>query len=97
MGSTNLRSSLETKMGHWAGELEEHRGRITEIESLFEQLPTMTARAARLEKVLDCASEIMKEIDPEWRPDRVKPVKACVHKAPRPTRSDCQAISRHTA
>ncbi len=82
MGSTNLRASLGTKMGHWSAELQEREERITEIESLFESLPAMTARARRLKQVLDCAGEIMMEIDPEWRASKVKPVKAFVHKSP---------------
>lgn len=82
MGSTNLRASLGTKMGHWAAELKEHEDKIVEIESLFEQLPTISARAQRLKKVLDCAGIVMKEIDPEWRAEKVKPVKAFVHKSP---------------
>lgn len=82
MGSTNLRASLGTKMGHWTAELQEHEEKIVEIESLFEQLPAISARAKRLKQVLECAGEVMTEIDPEWRKDKVKPVKAFVHKSP---------------
>lgn len=82
MGSTNLKSALANKMGLWAGELKEQEARAAEILSLYEGLPAITQRTERLKKVLDCASEVMKEIDPAWSPDRVKPAKPFVHKAP---------------
>ena len=82
MGSTNLKKSLESKMGLWAGELREQEAKIAEIQSLFESLPGHTARAERLKKVLECADEVMREIDPAWTNDRVKPSKPFVHKTP---------------
>lgn len=82
VGSTNLKTSLENKMGLWAGELREHEAKIAEIQSLFETLPTHTARAERLKTVLQCAGEVMREIDPAWTDERVKPSKPFVHKSP---------------
>lgn len=35
MGSSNLRKSLETKMGLWAGELKQEEAQIAQIQSLF--------------------------------------------------------------
>lgn len=82
MGSTNLKSSLERKICLWAGELREHEAKIAEIQALFESLPTHTARADRLKTVLACANEVMREIDPAWTEQRVKPSKPFVHKSP---------------
>jgi len=82
VGSTNLKQALISKMGLWAGELKEREAKAAEILTLYEGLPAITARAERLKRVLDCASEVMREIDPAWSPDRVKPSKPFVHKAP---------------
>lgn len=82
MGSTNLKKSLESKIGLWAGELREHEAKIVEIQSLFETLPSHTARADRLKTVLECANEVMREIDPAWTEQRIKPSKPFVHKSP---------------
>jgi len=49
---------------------------------LFEKLPTLSARAQRLERLLECAEEILKELDPTWTPDRVKPRRPHVPQAP---------------
>jgi hypothetical protein len=82
VGSTNLKKSLENKISLWAGELRENEKKIAEIQSLFETLPTHTARADRLKTVLQCAGEVMREIDPAWTDERVKPSKPFVHKSP---------------
>lgn len=50
--------------------------------SLFEALPELNARAERLRRVLDCASEVLVEIDPAWTREKVKAVKPFVHKVP---------------
>ena len=85
MGSTNLKQALTNEMGLWAGELKEHDAKAAEILTLLEGLPAITARAERLKTVLDCAAEVMREIDPAWSPDRIKPSKPFVHKAPAST------------
>ena len=82
MGSTNLKKSLESKIGLWAGELRDHEAKIVEIQSLFETLPVHTSRADRLKTVLDCANEVMREIDPTWTEQKIKPSKPFVHKSP---------------
>lgn len=82
MGSSNLRKSLETKMGLWAGELKQEEAQIAQIESLFESLPTLIARADRLKQVLNCAGVVMSEIDPTWSEEKIKPSRPFAHKSP---------------
>ncbi|MDE2411400.1 MAG: hypothetical protein KGM18_06435 [Sphingomonadales bacterium] len=36
----------------------------------------------RFKRVLECACEVMREIDPAWSEQRVKPVKPFMHKSP---------------
>lgn len=67
-------------MGLWAGELVEREKKVAEILSLYESLPGHNARAERLRVVLDCANEVMREIDPAWSPSALKPAKPFVHK-----------------
>jgi hypothetical protein len=82
MGSTNLRESLQTKMGHWKAEVQGHTKEIARIESLFEKLDDLRIRADHLNHVLECAAVVMKEVNPDWSPDQLKPIKKNVHKAP---------------
>lgn len=82
MGSTALRKPLEVKMGHWAAEAHQLADEIARIESLFERLDSLRERADHLDHVLSCASVIMKEINPDWNDDQLKPIKKHVHKAP---------------
>lgn len=81
MGISNLKQSLQAKMGLWAGELADKEAREAEILSLFEQLPTVQKRAHDLREVLRCAERVMLEIDPTWTKDKVKPSKPFVHKS----------------
>lgn len=80
MGITNLKQALQNKMGLWAGELKDREKKVAEILSLYESLPEHNTRADRLRIVLDCAGEVMREIDPAWTPATVKPAKPNVHK-----------------
>lgn len=82
MGQTNLKHALQRKYALMAGELKEKAGEVVRIQTLFEQLPALSGRAQRLERLLECAEELLKEIDPAWTPDKVKPLKPNVHKAP---------------
>ncbi len=82
MGQTNLKYALERKYALLAGELKDKQGEVARIQTLFEQLPTLSGRAQRIERLLECAEELLKEIDPAWAPSRVKAVKPNVHKAP---------------
>lgn len=81
MGASNLRQSLETKMGHWAAEAREHADEIARIESLFERLDGLRERETHLRHVLECADVVMKEVNPAWEAGQVKPVKQNVHKS----------------
>lgn len=81
MGASNLRASLETKMGHWAAEAREHAEEIARIESLFQRLDGLRDREGRLRYVLQCADVVMQEINPEWVVGSAKPIKQHVHKS----------------
>ena len=82
MGQTNLKHALQRKYALMAGELKEKAGEVVRIQTLFEQLPALSGRAQRQERLLECAEELLKEIDPAWTPDKVKPLRPNVHKAP---------------
>lgn len=82
MGQTNLKHALERKYALLAGELKDKQGEVAKIQTLFEQLPTLSARTQRIERLLECAEELLKEIDPAWAPAKVKAVRPNVHKAP---------------
>lgn len=62
------------------GELNDREKKVVEILSLYESLPEHNARAERIRTVLDCASEVMREIDPTWSPATVKPARPHIHK-----------------
>lgn len=83
MGQTNLKYGLERKLALLKGELGDKVKRVEKIETLFrEELPVLSARAQRIGRLMECAEELLTEIDPTWTPDRVKAVKPNVHKAP---------------
>lgn len=82
MGTTNLKKALEFKYASFAGELKDKAGEVARIQTLFEQLPALSARAQRLERLVECAEEILKELDPTWTPARVKPRRPHVPKSP---------------
>lgn len=84
MGQTNLKQALERKFSLMAGEFKEKEREVARIQSLFEELPALSKRAERLRHLLSCAQELLTEIDPAWKPARVKPVVPNVHKAPVP-------------
>lgn len=83
MARTNLKEPLERKLSLLKGELNDKQKRVEQIETLFrEELPVLTARAKRVQRLIECAEELLLEIDPTWKPERVKAVKPNVHKAP---------------
>lgn len=83
MGKSNLKEPLERKLSLLKGELGDKQKRAEQIETLFrEELPVLTARAKRVQRLIECAEELLVEIDPTWNPERVKAVKPHVHKAP---------------
>ena len=82
MGQTNLKHALERKYALLAGELKDKQGEVVRIQTLFARVPALSGRAKRVERLLECAEELLKEIDPAWTPQRVRPVKPNVHKAP---------------
>lgn len=83
MGQTNLKQALERKYALLKGELGDKQKRVDEIETLFrDELPVLSARTQRVQRLLECAEELLKEIDPAWSADRVKGVRPNTHKAP---------------
>lgn len=82
MSITNFRAPLKIAMSHWLHEANEQAAEIARIESLFESLATLRGREEHLRHVLGCADVIMREINPGWTMDDLKPVKKHVHKAP---------------
>jgi hypothetical protein len=82
MGQTKLKHALQRNYALMAGELREKTGEAVRIQTLFEQLPALSGRAQRLERLMECAEELLKEIDAAWTLDKVKPLKPNVHKAP---------------
>lgn len=83
MGTSNLKQALERKLSLLKGELFDKQKRVKHIETLFrDELPVVSARAQRVERLIECAEELLTEIDPVWKPERVKAVRPNVHKAP---------------
>lgn len=82
MGQTNLKQALERKYALLAGELQDKQGEVAKIQTLFEQLPILSGRAQRLQRLLECAEELLIEIDPSWTPAKVRPLRPNAHKAP---------------
>ena len=82
MGQTNLKQALAYKYALLAGELKDKQGKVAQIQTLFDELPTLNARTQRLERLLECAEELLREIDPTWVPAKVKAIRPNVHKAP---------------
>ncbi|MDY7525303.1 hypothetical protein [Sphingomonas sp. 10B4] len=69
-------------MGYWLYEANEQAAEIARIESLFESLAALRGREEHLRHVLECADVVMKEINPSWTMDDLKPVQKHVRKAP---------------
>jgi hypothetical protein len=83
MGQSNLKSALERKLALLKGELGDKQKRVEHIETLFrDELPVLSARTHRVNRLIECAEELLAEIDPTWTPERVKAVRPNVHKAP---------------
>lgn len=82
MSITNFRAPLKIAMGHWLYEANEQAAEIARIESLFESLGALRGREEHLRHVLGCADVVMKEINPGWTMDDLKPVQKNVRKAP---------------
>ena len=83
MGQTNLKAALERKYALLKGELGDKQKRVEQIETLFrDELPILSDRTRRVGRLLECAEELLREIDPAWTPDRVRPSRPNVHKAP---------------
>ena len=84
MGRTNLKEALERKFAALAGELKDKQKRIDHIEGLFDELPVLSKRAERVKVLLECAEELLKEIDPAWKREKVKPRRANECQGPLP-------------
>lgn len=82
MGQTNLKLALERKFSLLAGELGSKQREVVEIETLFAKLPVLNERTARIEHLLNCAADLLIEIDPTWSRSKAKAVVPNVKKAP---------------
>lgn len=73
MGATNLKVGLSRKFASWRGELIHREREIAKITALAATLEEQRNRVERLNTLIQCARELMAELDPKWDPDQVKP------------------------
>lgn len=82
MGSTNLLSSATDKIAKLRGELETKRAELEQIEAGVKRLTKLHREIAELQARIDAGIRFVGPDHPNWRPDKIKPVKAREWKTP---------------
>lgn len=99
MGKSNLQASLEKKYAAWSGELLEVQKKIAKIEESHDELKELRTRATNLEDLLTNSKGIFSEVNPEWDPEQVKPIRPGKYSLPfeiGTVSKDCMTILRET-
>ena len=73
MGVSNLKVGLSRKYASWAGEKIKLQREIAKIKEAIASLDEKEGRVERIDRLLECSSVILSEIDPKWDPELVKP------------------------
>jgi hypothetical protein len=79
MGHTNIRLALESRYAAYAGRLIELHENIARIRREAEKLPELEATIPELESLVESASMLLKDADPEWTPEQTQPLKPWTH------------------
>lgn len=73
MGISNLAMGLVRKFGSWSGERIALESEIAKINEAYATIDEKRARVERLSILINASKEIMAELDPEWKPESVRP------------------------
>jgi hypothetical protein len=73
MGISNLKVGLGRKFASWSGERIQLEREIAKINEMVALLDQKRKRVGRLNTLIECACEIMAELDPDWDPNDVTP------------------------
>lgn len=84
MGLSNITNNLEKQIAQYCGERDEKAQRIERIEKLVADLPALQERIHKLDHLISAAELLLKERNPDWSPDQVKPIRRNEYKSPIP-------------
>ncbi|MEP7221905.1 MAG: hypothetical protein ABI673_04460 [Novosphingobium sp.] len=82
MGISNITYGLEQKIAHYRGELAGAQAEMKMIETGVMRLIPLQKRIVELEGLIESAARIIIDDHPEWRADKIKPVKKRVWNNP---------------
>ena len=99
MGVTNLTFTLSKRYARLSGEIIELEKKVEEVERLHRVLPEMRAQIAEKKDSLVHIAAVMRDANPEWRADEIKPTKPWRHEGPFPqkecTRRALEILAEH--
>jgi len=73
MGVTNLKVGLSRKYASWSGEQQKLTREVARIEEQIKNLEEKRERIQRINWLKAATLIVMKELDPDWDPAKVKP------------------------
>ena len=73
MAPSNYQIGLKRRYARWLGEQAQLRKDIKKIEDAIASLDEKKQRLASLDELTSATEILMKELDPDWRPDAVEP------------------------
>jgi len=84
MGITNTRLNLENQVARYKGERDATAAQVARIEASIESLPALKARVAHLDSLITAAELLVRESNPDWSADEVKPLRKTDRDSPIP-------------
>ena len=80
MGASNRTLALERKISLLLGEKRDKAAQVEKTEQLIAELPELRKRIHRIDDLIFYCKEIIKDDQPDWKPQRVKAIKPFAHK-----------------
>ena len=84
MGLSNVSHNLELQFAQYCGERNEKALRIDRIEKLQTDLPALRERVSKLNDYIAATTLLLSELNPNWSPNKVKPIRRNEFKSPIP-------------
>lgn len=84
MSSTNLRAPLGKRYANLTADFQQAEANIERIRREAASLPELEARVPILKSLIESATMLLRDADPDWQPEQTPPVREWTHSLPIP-------------